>query len=343
MNVTGTAGGRCLRFRLDPSSEPTPLSRVVADRAEGLSVRSAKELIDRGWVFVDDRRIVKGSFSVPPGARVEVFLHPRAKRIELRPEDLLWEGRAVVAVNKPPGLLAYGTHGVTQDTVIPRLERLLKDMGRWRQGRDRLVLVHRLDRDSSGVLLVARSAEAASALEGQFRRQKVEKRYVALVHGRPRKERFRRESAVRAKRPDSPSGSAEGPPRGERWAGSWAGSARAAAVKGRQGPTGITDFEVVRTFPNSDCALIEARPLTGRTHQIRVHLAQLGHPVLGDIVYGPEKCADPLFRAIPRQMLHASFLGVEDPDGAGRLEFAAAMPEDMNQVLDRLEAQTQGG
>jgi 23S rRNA pseudouridine1911/1915/1917 synthase len=77
--------------------------------------------------------------------------------------------------------------------------------------------------------------------------------------------------------------------------------------------------------------------LTGRTHQIRVHLAQVGHPVLGDIVYGPEKCEERLFRAVPRQMLHARFIGVEDPDGGARLELTAPLPDDMNRVLTWLK------
>jgi len=105
----------------------------------------------------------------------------------------------------------------------------------------------------------------------------------------------------------------------------------AAAPKGRQGPKGQTEFEVLETFSN--CTLLEARPLTGRTHQIRIHLAQVGHPVLGDIVYGPENCPENIFRAIPRQMLHASFLGVENPDGGQRLELTAHLPDDMDRVL----------
>jgi 23S rRNA pseudouridine1911/1915/1917 synthase len=295
----------------------------VAEKIEGLSVRGAKELIDRGWVFVDNVRATKASVSVHEGEWVEAYLHPRKKACLLQ-QDILEETEALIAVNKPPGLLVYGSHGVTEDTVLPQLEGLLKQTGRWRPRQDNLVLVHRLDRDTSGLLIVARNKKSASALERQFRQKTVKKRYLVLARGRPRKERFRQVSPVRAKRPVSVS------------KGFQAKRLAATAAEGGQGPKGETEFEVIETFPK--CTLLEARPFTGRTHQIRVHLAQVGHPVLGDIVYGPEKCVEPLFRVIPRQMLHASFLGVEDPDGGARIELTAPLPDDMNQVLAWLRA-----
>ena len=315
-------GARPVRFRVDRSTSGLRLSRCVADRLQGLSVRAAKDLVDRGRVFVNDRRITKASAPVQEEQWIEAYPDEGNKGARLQEEDILWEGKALVAVNKPAGLLVYGTQGVTEDTVLPQLEVLLKKTGRWRPQRDNLVLVHRIDRDTSGLLLVARDETSASALESQFKRKTVEKRYLALARGRPAKERFRQVSEVMAKRP------AHGP-KDHR-----AGKTPATGRKNSQGPKGETEFKVLDTF--AKCALIEARPLTGRTHQIRVHLAQVGHPVLGDIVYGPEKCADRLFRAIPRQMLHASFLGVDDPEEGARLELTAPSPDDMNQVLNWL-------
>ncbi len=303
-------GARPIRFRAGPADRGQRLSQCVAGRVDGLSVRAAKEIIDRGRVFVNDRRITRASYEVQPGDRIEAYPFEGRRRVRLREGDLLWEGEALVALNKPPGLLVHGTRGVTEGTVLPQLEGLLKKTGRWRSRKDRLVLVHRLDRDTSGLLLVARDEKSASLLERQFRRKAIEKRYLVLAKGVPATGRFRRVSPVDARRPARGSGESRAnrpPPRGE------------------------TEFEVVQAF--SACALLEARPLTGRTHQIRVHLKQLGHPVLGDILYGPEKCAEPLFRAISRQMLHASFLGVDDPAGGGRLELNAPLPEDMRQVL----------
>ena len=308
-------GAPSVRFRVDRPTSGLRLSRCVADHVADLSVRAAKDLIDRGRVFVNNQRITKASTPVGEGQWIEVYPHDGSKRVRLHEEDILWEGKALVAVNKPPGLLVYGTKGVTEGTVLPQLEGLLKKTGRWRPRRDNLMLVHRLDRDTSGLLLVARDEKSASALERQFKQKTVEKQYLALARGRPARERFRQISEVTAKRP-------------------------AHGLKDhRQGPKGETEFRVLETF--AKCALIQARPLTGRTHQIRVHLAQVGHPVLGDIVYGPEKCAERLYRAIPRQMLHASFLGVDDPDEGTRLELTAPLPDDMNQVLTWLREEEQ--
>lgn len=322
-------GGRAFRFRAGPSERGLRLSRCVAGRVEGLSVRAAKDLIDRGRVFVNNQRALKASAPVCEGQRIEVYLQEGGRRVRLQEEDILWEGKALVALNKPPGLLVYGTKGVTEDTVLPQLERLLRKKEGWKGRADRLALVHRLDKDTSGLLLVARNEEAASSLEKQFRRKSVEKRYLALVEGRPGKSRFRRVSVAKAKRP------------------SRAGNGTAARDDGSAGtkaagePRGETGFEVLETF--SACTLLEARPLTGHTHQVRVHLAQLGHPILGDILYGPEACPERLFRAIPRQMLHASRLGVEDPGCGERIELTAPLPDDMNRVLSWLRRTELGG
>jgi 23S rRNA pseudouridine955/2504/2580 synthase len=266
------------------------------------------------------------STPVPADQWIEVYPDDRGNRVRLREEDILWEGAALVAVNKPPGLLVYGSKGVSEDTVLPQLEGVLKGAGRWEPRKDKLVLVHRLDRDTSGLLLVARNQKSAHALERQFRQRSVEKRYLALASGRFAKARFRQASAVAAKRPAHGS------------KGFAAGLPEPATRKAGPAPGGETRFEVLEIF--SSCTLLEARPLTGRTHQIRVHLAQLGHPIVGDILYGAPHCPDPFHRAIPRQMLHASFLGFEDPDRGGRIEIAAPLPGDMSRVLSRLR---QGG
>ena len=158
-------GARSVRFRVDPSTGGLRLSRCVAGRLEGLSVRAAKDLIDRGRVFVNNRRITKASAPVQEGQWIEVYPSEGNRRVLLREEDILWEGKALVAINKPPGLLVYGTRGVTEDTVLPQLVELLKNTGRWKPRKDRLALVHRLDRDTSGLLLVARDEKSASALE----------------------------------------------------------------------------------------------------------------------------------------------------------------------------------
>lgn len=307
------------RFRADRSSQGMRLSRAIALRVQGLSVRAAKSLVDLGRVFVNGQRTRIASFRLLGTEEIEVHLDRIEETRGLRPGDILREGRSLVAINKPAGLVVYGTRGETEGTVLPELERVLRAAEKWRQ-EDCLILVHRLDKDTSGLLLVARRKEAAKDLERQFRQGKVEKRYLALVEGNPKRHKFSQVSAVQAQRP-----------LGEV---SQEGGSGALSQSNRMARRSETEFLVLEKF--SDCALLEARPLTGRTHQIRIHLAQLGHPVLGDILYGKRETKDALLRSIPRQMLHAAFLRFRDPDTGDELELHAPLAEDMRLLLETL-------
>jgi 23S rRNA pseudouridine1911/1915/1917 synthase len=300
------------------------LSRAVASQVPGLSVRGAKTLVDLGRVFVDNRRVLKASTALGVGEQVEVHLDRGLSPPALGPEDIVWLGSSAAAISKPAGIAVYGTHGVTAGTVIPRLAELLTAAhgGLPQEG---LIPVHRLDRDTSGLLLVARNLRAARLLEEQFLRRQVEKRYLAIVQGEPRVEGFQRVSSVRPRRPP---GEEREPARSAHY--------RTAKSAERE-PEARTAFTLLETF--SGCALVEARPDTGRTHQIRIHLAQLGHPILGDVLYSPQTVANPWFRAVPRQMLHAAFLAFRDPETGERVELEAPLPQDMLRVLAGLRAQ----
>ena len=312
------------RFRADPTLAGRRLAAAVALRVPGLSGRAAKALVDQGRVFVDGRRAALASLRLRGGEEIEVHADRPAARPRLGPEHIVYEGRGFLAIDKPPGMPVYGTRGETAGTVVPELEKCLRQTGSWRPG-DRLLLVHRLDRDTSGVLLVARTEEAARDLESQFRQRKVEKRYLALVEGNPKFDRFRQAAPVTPKKPAGRRGLPE-PAQVRtvsrepfRPSGGAFGSARSAE----------TEFSVLRRF--EDYALVEARPLTGRTHQIRIHLAQLGHPVLGDPLYGKRAAASALLRSVPRQMLHASSLRFRDPDTGQEVMLETPMPEDMRE------------
>ncbi len=312
------------RFQVDRELDGERLARAVARRVEALSVRSAKILVDRGRVFLDDRRTLKASLPVREGEWVEVHPDRPDPPAALPGEAILWEGSSLVALNKPAGMPVTGPPGQTEDTVLPLLEALLRRENRRKKG-ETLQLVHRLDRDTSGLLLVARTPEAARFMEKQFLQREVHKRYRVLVQGRPEQDRFRRDSPVKIRRPP-------GEEQGRK-------STRHEnpGNKARQSVRSVTEFGVIEFFPES--ALVEARPLTGRTHQIRIHLAQLGLPVLGDLLYGSQRCTTPLSRAVPRQMLHAEALEFRDPDSGEGLSLHAPVPEDMETVLEWLRAE----
>lgn len=314
------------------------LAAAVARRVEGLSGRAAKALVDKGRVFVNGRRATFASLRLRGREEIEVHADRPLGAPVFSAKRILWQGRSVLAIDKPAGLAVYGTRGETAGTVIPELEKCLRQEGIWRPG-GRLILVHRLDRDTSGVLLAARTEAAARHLERQFRQRKVQKYYLALVEGNPK---FNRMKCVAPVIPTKPGGRRTGQLRaGIRDGGGlhWRCQTGAAAKRDLRPQDGVgartaeTEFTVLRRFEGY--CLVEARPLTGRTHQIRIHLAQLGHPVLGDALYGKRANAYPLLRTVPRQMLHAASLRFQDPDTGREIELVAPVPEDMLEYMDR--------
>jgi len=311
----GLLGARVFRFQACGSLAGLRLTQAISRMVGELSVRGAKGLVDRGRTFADSKRARKASLVLKEGMWVEVHLdREEQEQPSLQPGDIIWEGWELLAVNKPPGLLVHGTRGIEGHTVIPRLDRLLRETGRSRE-KDCLTLVHRLDKDTSGLLLVARTSRTARAMDRLFRQRRVSKRYHALVHGNPRLEDFQRMAPVKPRKPS--------------------GARKGSHKKDPKGAMAETAFQVLEHF--SSYSLVEAKPLSGRTHQIRVHLSQIGHPVLGDIVYGPAVCRDPLHRAVPRQMLHAAGLAFRHPETGAEIKIEAPLPDDMQAACSWLK------
>ena len=213
--------------------------------------------------------------------------------------SILFEDEDVIAVDKPEGLAAIPPRG-------PQGDSLLELLGTQRE--ERLFVVHRIDKDTSGVIVFARNAQAHRFLNQQFEARQVEKAYLALVHG------------VVAEN----AGTIEQPLR-------QCGSGRV-AVDGKRGKPSITEFRVVERFGSH--TLVEAHPRTGRRHQIRVHLYHLGHPIVGDPLYG-EKARQKDF---PRLMLHAQRLTAQLPSGTD-LTVEAPIPESFRASLEEITSQ----
>jgi len=209
-------------------------------------------------------------------------------------------------VNKPSGEVVHPSPGHREGTLVHAILAHCSDLagvgGRLRPG-----IVHRLDKDTSGVLLVAKNDRALRHLQDQFKGRQVRKTYLALVEGRMSARRGRVEAPI----------------------GRDPGSRKRMAVVPR-GREAITRFRVLRYI--GDYSIVEARPLTGRTHQIRVHFAFLGHPVVGDSLYGPRHSV----LLCPRQFLHAWCVGFRHPTSDEWLEFRAPLPSDLRAVLGDL-------
>jgi 23S rRNA pseudouridine1911/1915/1917 synthase len=222
----------------------------------------------------------------------------------------------LVAIDKPAGMVVHPAPGSRSGTVV---NALLHRIGRLEGvgAAERPGIVHRLDKDTSGVLLVARTVGALEALARQFRARTVEKRYTALVHGSVRGER----GTI-----DRPIGR---DPRDR----------KRMSVRAQRGRTAVTRFTVRERLPGA--TLLEVAPETGRTHQIRVHLASIGHPIVGDAVYGGRRRrvvgeAGDVLAGCPRQALHAARLVVAHPLDGASLVLESPLPPDLRGVVDAL-------
>ena len=244
------------------------------------------------------------SFRLAGGEQLEVAVQPR-RGSDLEPEemalDVVWEDEHLLVVDKPAGVVVHPGAGHWTGTLV---HGLLAHEAEGGEDPERPGIVHRLDRDTSGLLVVARSDAAHRALQEAIRRRDMTREYVALVRGRPRS---------RAGRIEAPIGRDRGDPTRM--------SLDSASTK-----EAVTHFEVAELLPEH--ALLRVRLETGRTHQIRVHLAAIGLPVAGDPVYG---VAGDL--GLERQFLHAARLAFEHPLTAEPVEVETPLPEDLTTAL----------
>ena len=283
-------------------------------RMFGLSRTMAAELIGDGMVLVGGRPAAK-SDRVPAGEWLEVTLPapvPVAPPQAVPGLTVVYEDADIVVVDKPPGVAAHPTPGWTGPTVLDGLlaagHTIATSGAAERQG-----IVHRLDANTSGLMVVAKSERAYSALKRAFRDREVDKRYHALVQGHPDPLRGTIDAPI-ARHPS--------------------GDGRFAVIAG--GRPSVTHYDTVEAFRGA--SLVEVILETGRTHQIRVHMSAVHHPCAGDRLYG----ADPVFAAslgLTRQWLQAGRLGFDHPGDGHRVEFTSEYSPDLAKSLDILRAQ----
>jgi 23S rRNA pseudouridine1911/1915/1917 synthase len=289
-----------LRFR---APEAERLDRAVAGRPEVASRALAERLIAGGAVLVDGETRLK-SHRLEGGEDVVVELPAEAPPLEAEPLDLdvAWEDEHLLVVDKPAGIVVHPAGGHATGTLVHGL--LEHDVAGGDD--DRPGIVHRLDRDTSGLLVVARSEEAHERLQEAIRRRQVERRYLALVKGTLRSRTGRIEAAIGRDRTDRSRHSLDtATPR-----------------------NAVTHFELAELL--GPRALLDVRLETGRTHQIRVHLEAIDLPVCGDPVYG---VAGDL--GLERQFLHAARLAFDHPFTGERVEVSSPLPTDLGEALER--------
>jgi 23S rRNA pseudouridine1911/1915/1917 synthase len=296
-----------------PASAGMRLDRLVATLPQVATRSRAKQLVDLGLVRVDGD-VRKTAYQVRGGAEVVVEIpppEPSSVEPEPLPLRVLYEDAHVLAIDKPAGLVVHPAPGARRGTLV---NALVHRMGALAGVGDpeRPGIVHRLDRDTSGVLLVARTPAALEGLARQFRARSIEKRYVAIVRG--------------ALRP--PSGTVDRP------IGRHPRERKRMSVRSRRGRAAVTRWTVLERLPGA--TLVQLRPETGRTHQLRVHLAALGHPILGDRVYGARRTARPGEPTCARQALHAAEIAFAHPASGERIVVRAPLPPDLETTLAAL-------
>ena len=307
-------------FAVSAEEAGNRLDRVVTAHYSDLSRTRVQELIEGGFILLDGRP-TKGAHRLREGERIGVEVQPRPPihaQAEKIPLDILYEDDDVIAINKPAGMTIHAGAGVTRGTLVNAL------LGRGQalsQGGDALRpgIIHRLDKDTSGVILVAKNDAVHARLSEAFRQRTVKKTYIALVHGVLKEKSGRIDFAI-----------ARDPKRRVRMTArrsTLIGNARAAR----------TDWRVLAHIDS--VTLVEVQLQTGRTHQIRVHFSALRHPVVGDVLYG----AAPHLRlgkvnlpALGRHFLHAAKLGFTQPRTGAWIELRAPLPAHLQSFLHEL-------
>lgn len=286
--------------------EPGRLDTVVAE-ALGQSRADVQRAIADGRVLVDGRARPK-SFRLEGGERIEVD-EPASYALEPDPSPVAvaYRDDDLVVVSKPAGVVTHPTASRRTGTLVNRLLGMGIPLA---PGEDPLRpgIVHRLDAGTSGLMVVASSQRARATLGDMFRRHEVDRRYLALVRGRPQHDEFLVEAPLERRR----------------------ARIRVGAVTGREAAT-----EVALRERFERAALVEARPRTGRTHQIRVHLSAVGHPIIGDRAYGGG--GDEAKRlGLERPFLHSWLIAFDHPVDRKRIELEDPLPKDLESALRRL-------
>jgi 23S rRNA pseudouridine1911/1915/1917 synthase len=317
------------RFTVTAGERPQRLDHYLGMKLHGPSRAKIQRWIEAGRVLVNETPR-RAAHKVRPGDQVTVCIPPPVKtglRPEAIPLEIIYEDDHLLVVNKPAGLVVHPAPGHDQGTLVNALLHYcyvtgvaLGEIG----GRERPGLVHRLDKETSGLLVVAKTEAAMRGLVSQFKHHTIERRYVALAAGR-------------FDRPQGEIVLAIGRDRVHRKKF----SARTSSPR-----PSTTRYRLLQQFENA--ALVEVTPLTGRTHQIRVHFSAIHHPLLGDALYGgpatrrlsrrapsPRSTNDPdVGPPITRQMLHAQLLGLRHPATGQAMRWEAPPPGDMAAVID---------
>lgn len=315
-------------FVADKGQKPLRVDKFLVTRMERTSRNRIQQAADAQCIIVNGRP-VKSSYQVKPGDDVAIVMDRPRYDFEILPEDIpldvVYEDKCVLVVNKPAGLVVHPGHGNWTGTLVNALAYYFRDTDGYDVNDPRLGLVHRIDKDTSGLLVIAKTPEAKTDLGKQFFNKTTRRLYDAVIWGNT----------------EGDTGTIDAPvyrdPRDK--------LRMAIAPDEVVGKHAVTHFTTLERF--GYVTLVECRLETGRTHQIRVHMASKGHPLFNDARYGGDKVLrgnssgsyrqfiHNCFAACPRQALHARTLGFRHPDTGTEMDFEAPLPEDFKALLSK--------
>ncbi len=314
------------RYIAGKGQEPLRVDKFLMNFIENATRNKIQQAAKGGNIWVNNK-VVKQNYRVKAGDEVRVlFEHPPYEFL-LTPEDIpldiVYEDDALLVVNKPAGMVVHPGHGNYSGTLLNALAHHIKDLPKNSSGRPGLV--HRIDKDTSGLLVIAKTDEAMAHLARQFYEKTSDRQYVALVWGSVEED----EGTVEGHIGRNPKNRLQ----------------MQVFPEGDQGKEAITHYRVLERL--GYVTLVNCELETGRTHQIRVHMKHLGHTLFNDERYGGEKIlkgttftkykqfVENCFKILPRQALHAKTLGFDHPVSGKRMQFDSEIPEDMTACIDK--------
>jgi 23S rRNA pseudouridine1911/1915/1917 synthase len=316
------------RIEVDPGQKPLRIDKFLANRIENASRSKIQSAADAENILVNEKP-VKSNYKIKPNDIISIVMAYPPREIELIPENIpiniIYEDDELAVVNKEPGMVVHPSYGHYQGTLVNAMMYHFKDLPLFNSGEMRPGLVHRIDKNTSGLLVIAKTEQALNKLAKQFFDKTSERRYIALVWGTFKEKegtitghigRNIRNRKIMQVFPD-----------------------------GSQGKHAVTHYKVIEEL--GYITMVECKLETGRTHQIRAHFQHIGHPLFNDFEYGGDQILKGTtftkykqfvlncFHILPRQALHAKTLGFAHPKTGKFMQFNSELPNDMVEVIEK--------
>ena len=316
------------RFVADKNQSLIRIDKFLTDRLPNVSRNRIQLAAEAGCILVNGEP-VKSNYRIKPLETIAVVMTRPRFEVDIVPEDIplhiVYEDDQLLIINKQAGLVVHPGHGNYQGTLLNGLAWYLKDDPQFDPDDPNLGLVHRIDKDTTGLLVIAKRPEAKTDLGWQFFQKTTQRKYIALIWGIPKNEEGRIDGNIGRDLRDR--------------------KKMTVFTDGEHGKTAVTHYRILEKF--GYVSLVECRLETGRTHQIRAHMKHIGHPVFNDERYGGDQILKGLpssnykqfiqncFACCPRQALHAKTLGFRHPETKNEMLFDSELPRDMTALIDK--------